>query len=116
MASDTNAGIGLLGQYYDNSDLTGLALSRVDSNINFNWGAGSPSALVGADTFSVRWSGQIEAIYTEQVSFFVNADDGVRLWVDGQLLIDRWSSTLVVNATGTIPMIAGRKYDLQLVQ
>ena len=114
MASDTNAGIGLLGQYYDNADLTGLALSRVDANINFNWGTGSPSALIGADTFSVRWSGQIEAIYTEQVNFFVNADDGVRLWVDGQLLIDRWSSTPVVNATGTIPMIAGRKYDLQL--
>ena len=114
MASDTNAGIGLLGQYYDNADLTGLALSRVDSSVNFSWGTGSPSALIGADTFSVRWSGQIESIYTEQVSFFVTADDGVRLWVDGQLLIDRWSSTPVANATGSIPLVAGRKYDLQL--
>ncbi len=114
MASDTNAGSGLLGQYYDNADLTGLALTRIDPNIQFNWGSGSPSGNIGTDTFSVRWSGQVEAVFTESYSFIVNADDGVRLWVDGQLLVNQWTASSVINATGAVNLIAGRHYDLQL--
>lgn len=111
---DTFAGVGLLAQYYNNSDMTNLALTRVDSNVNFAWGNGSPAPALDADTFSVRWSGQVESRFTEAYSFIVNADDGVRLWVNGQLLIDRWTSTPVVNATGVINLIAGRRYDVVL--
>ncbi len=112
MASDTTSGVGLLGQYYNNADFTDLALSRTDSNIAFNWSAGSPDALLGPDSFSARWSGMVEAVYTEEYSFIVNADNAVRLWVNGQLLIDRWNESAVVNATGKVNLVSGRKYDV----
>ena len=114
MAGDTNAGVGLLAQYYNNADLTDLVLTRTDSSIAFDWGAGSPDGSLGADTFSVRWSGQVESVFTENYSFIVNADNGVRLWVNGKLLIDRWSEAPVVGASGTINLVSGRKYDILL--
>lgn len=111
---DTFAGIGLLAQYYNNSDLTNLAITRVDAKVNFAWANGSPAPALDTDTFSVRWTGQVEARFTENYSFIVNADDGVRLWVNGQLIVDRWTSTPVANATGAINLIAGRRYDILL--
>ncbi len=112
MAGDTNAGVGLLAQYYNNSDFTDFVLARTDSSIAFNWGAGSPDGSIGADTFSVRWSGQVEAVFTENYSFIANADNGLRLWVNGKLLIDRWTEAPVVGAVGTISLVSGRKYDI----
>lgn len=53
-------GTGLTGEYYDNSDFTSLKVTRTDATVNFNWGANAPVSGVAADTFSVRWSGQIE--------------------------------------------------------
>ena len=101
-------------QYFDTPDLSGPALVRVDANVDFDWTAGSPAAAISADAFSARWSGQIEAQFSETHSFIVNADDGARLWVNGQLLIDQFTATGVTDATATIDLIAGRRYDLQL--
>jgi GH35 family endo-1,4-beta-xylanase len=108
------AGIGLTAQYYNNSDLTALVLTRVEPNVNFNWGAGSPSTSIGAETFSARFSGQVEADFTETYTFKVTADDGARLYVNGQLLIDRWSTSVSAGASASINLIAGRRYDIQL--
>ena len=43
---------------------------------------------MGADTFSVRWQGRVEPRFTEDYTFYVKADDGVRLWVNGELLVN----------------------------
>ncbi len=114
MASDTLSGIGLLGQYYNQPDFTGLQISRVDTSIDFDWGQGSPSASIDPDTFSVRWSGQVEAVYTESYSLFLTADEGARLWLDGVLMIDRLSSGPINQLSVQVDWIAGRKYDLVL--
>ncbi|MEQ1825597.1 MAG: PA14 domain-containing protein [Pirellula sp.] len=114
LASDTTSGIGLLGQYFNNSNLTDLAIVRNDPNIAFNWGIGSPDVLIGADTFSARWSGQLEAVYTESYRFYVSADNGFRLWINGQMLVDSWTDLPINNAQGTIDLVAGRKYDVLL--
>ena len=108
------AGNGLQAQYYDASDLTVAALVRVDSEVNFNWGTGSPAASIGADSFSVRWSGGVEADFTETHNFIVNANDGARLWVNGQLLIDQFAGGNVSDESASIDLIAGRRYDIQL--
>lgn len=62
-ASDSTlaSGNGLKGEYYDNKDFTNLKLTRIDAGVNFDWGSGSPATSVGADTFSVRWTGQVQA-------------------------------------------------------
>ncbi len=106
-------GNGLQGQYFDTADLTNATLVRTDADVNFNWGTGSPESSISADTFSVRWSGQVEAQFTESHDFHVVANDGARLWVNGQLLIDSFEDA-TTNASGSIDLISGRRYDIQL--
>jgi GH35 family endo-1,4-beta-xylanase len=109
------AGGGLLGQYYDSNDLSGTpAIVRTDANVDFDWAAGSPGSAISTDNFSARWSGQIEANFTEPHSFIVNANDGARLWVNGQLLIDQFDAGNLIDASATIDLVAGRRYEIQL--
>ena len=82
---------GCSGEYYDNRDLQGEpVLVRNDSVIDFDWGDGSPAADVPADNFSVRWttSRDLEA---GTYRFAFSVDDGIRMWVDDNLLIDAWT-------------------------
>lgn len=98
---------GLTAEYFDNPDFTGQSVSRTDSTINFDWGRGSPSPLVGSDYFSARWQGTITAPQTQTYTIRLTADDGARLWIDGQLLIDSWYSggaaTAQINLTANQP-------------
>ncbi len=107
-------GDGLKAEYFDNSDFTNLKVTRTDSKIDFNWGNGSPDALIGADTFSARWTGQVEAKYSETYNFYTSSDDGVRLWVNNQLVIDKFVNQSLTEHTGNIALVAGQKYDIKL--
>ncbi|NLE76812.1 MAG: hypothetical protein GX605_08685, partial [Chloroflexi bacterium] len=79
------------GEYFNNPWLSGpAALVRDDAEINFNWGNGSPASwAIPADRFSVRWTRQL-SLPAGNYRFTVRADDGVRLWVNSQLVIDAW--------------------------
>lgn len=90
-----NNGTGLKGEYFDNADFTGKLLQRLDLNVNFDWGAGAPvSTPIAADTFSVRWTGEIVADNDHEglVTFRIQADNAVRLWVNDLLIIDTISA------------------------
>ena len=88
--AEAQAANGLEAEYFDNADLTSPILSRTDPNVDFSWGKGYPAAGIGADTFSVRWTGQVEAPAAGAYVFYTRTTDGARLWVDGQLVIDKW--------------------------
>jgi hypothetical protein len=107
-------GTGLTGQYYDNIDFTNLKVTRTDATVNFNWGSGSPDPSIGVDTFSVRWTGQVQAQFSETYTFFTESDDGIRLWVNGVLVINNWTDHAPTENSGTISLSAGVKYDLKL--
>ena len=107
-------GDGLTAQYFNDKTLGAIALSRVDPTVNFDWQNGSPSAVVKADNFSVRWTGQIQAKYSEAYTFYTNSDDGVRLWVNGIQLINDWADHAPKVDTGTIDLVSGQKYDIKL--
>ncbi|KAM3116138.1 PA14 domain-containing protein [Phormidesmis sp. 146-33] len=108
-------GNGLKGDYFDNIDFTNLKVSRTDPTVNFNWGTSSPNAAIAPDTFSVRWSGQIQALFNETYTFQTTADDGVRLWVNNQLIINNWvDRTAPVTTSGTIALRANQRYDIRL--
>jgi hypothetical protein len=105
---------GLVGQYYDNIDLTNPKVTRTDTNVNFNWGTGSPDPLIGPDTFSVRWTGKVKPQFSQTYTFYTTTDDGVRLYVNGQLIIDKWVDQSPTEWTGTIALTGGQFYDIKL--
>lgn len=112
--STASNGDGLLGEYFDNVNLTNRFLYRIDPTVNFNWTTNAPVAGMGADTFSVRWTGKIEPRFNETYTFSTNSDDGVRLWVNNQLVINQWNDHAPTIHSGTIALSAGVKYDIKL--
>jgi glucose/arabinose dehydrogenase len=106
-------GDGLRAEYFDNADFTNLKLVRIGDTINFNWLGGSPVPVVEIDTFSVRWTGQVQALYDETYTFYAPTGQRERLLVDGQLLIDTVDNP-AGNQFGALQLTAGQLYNLQL--
>jgi hypothetical protein len=104
---------GLKAEYFDYTDLTGKVAERIDTGVDFDWGTDEPVPGVG-DTFSVRWSGVVTPTHTATHTFITRSDDGVRLWVDGKLVIDDWNMHAAAERTGDVALQAGRAYDLRL--
>lgn len=78
-------------QFYANETLSGSpVLTRQDTDINFEWAGGSPGANVPHDSFSARWTRTL-AMPQGTYEFRVLRDDGARLWIDNQLVLDRWT-------------------------
>jgi len=94
---------GFRGEYYPNRDLSGAPITtRDDAQINFDWGFSSPfPAAFGTDNFSVRWT-RVVRFEPGTYRFYATVDDGVRLWVNGHLLIDRWHEQAATTHTGDI--------------
>jgi hypothetical protein len=105
---------GLDATYYDNVGFTGAEVTRTDPTVDFNWGNGSPDPAIGVDTFSARWTGQVEAPVSGQYTFTTNSDDGVRLFVDGKQIVDNWTDHGPTDNSGTATLEAGKRYDIQL--
>src|SRR5687767_9996814 len=76
MGSTATGAPGLLGVYYDNMDFTVPRLARTEA-VNFDWGLEAPAPSVGAETFSVRWTGKVVARCTDLYQIFTVSDDGV---------------------------------------
>jgi len=107
---------GLLGEYFNEKNLTDLAVTRKDQQVSFDWGYNQPHPDVGEETFSVCWTGWVEAQYSEVYTFHVRTDDGVRLWVDGERLVDQWTDHGATTYSGTTPgpLVAGQEYPIRM--
>ena len=108
-------GGGLRGTYYNNTAVSGEpALRRVDPQINFNWGDDAPEGLIN-DSFSVRWSGELDVPFSETYTFYPNTEDGVRLWVDGVELLDLWQNRRSpTEVKASIELEGGRRYPITM--
>ncbi|NBV24135.1 MAG: hypothetical protein EBS05_19725 [Proteobacteria bacterium] len=106
---------GLLASYYRRTELdSSSAVTRIDQQLDFDWGNNAPVNDVPAESFSARWSGQVAAQFTEGYTFHVEAGGGVRLWLDGQLVLDQWRDRPGEFYSSVIPLTAGQKYDLRI--
>ena len=118
---------GLKGEYYHATisahEWQDLVLTRIDSNVNFDWGADSPEpGVVNSDNFTVRWTGMIETPSSETYTFHTEANEGVRLWINSELVIDTWTWNKTWQVTqppielgsGNITLTAGQQYEIIL--
>lgn len=110
----TAPGTGLYGEYFDGIELKNRKFSRTDAQINFDWGSGSPDPVVGTDYFSIRWTGWVRPKTSGDYAFYTVSDDGVRLWVNGHLIINNWTDHAETQNKGTVRLEAGRLHDLKL--
>ena len=112
------SGTGLLAQYFNDAGsgvyFTALILTRTDPTVDFDWASDAPDPQVQADNFSVRWSGQVMAPVTGSYTFTTTSDDGVRLYVNGQPVIDNWTDHLVAPNSAIVALSAGQKYDIRM--
>lgn len=108
-------GSGLMGSYYTGRDFAHLEFQRPDRGIDFDWTGSLPDPrMPPAQPFSVRWLGKVRPRYSEAYTFYTASDDGVRLWVDGRLLISNWTIHGDTEDTGQITLKAGHEYDIKL--
>jgi PA14 domain len=102
----------LLGSYYGDAQFGTLRLTRTDAVVSFNWGTSAPDAALPADTFSVRWTGQVQPRYSENYTFRVTADDGVRMWVGGAKILDAWNGAYGGVNSAALTLNANQRYDV----
>jgi beta-glucosidase len=106
---------GLKGEYFDNEDLRGNpVLVRTDKHVHFDWGEGSFAPNQPVDHFSIRWTGYFVPQKSGDYKFFTSADDGARLYIGDETLIDDWQRHSQTVDSGTKHLEAGQPYKIRL--
>jgi beta-glucosidase len=119
---------GLKGEYFRGRELEGKPVfTRVDARVAFRWDRGAPTdtmvaqgelsqdAALGADDYSIRWTGQLLPPKSGKYELVVGANDGARLFIDGKQVIDGWQpSQRVTSVSALVDLEAGRAYDIRL--
>jgi hypothetical protein len=110
-------GAGLTGTYYANTTQTGSpALTETDPDVDFTWGAATPGGGIAAGSnYSVVWTGFVQSIYSQTYTFETESSDGVKLTVNGQVLVNHLNAQTDTKYSGTIAMTAGSKVPITLV-
>jgi hypothetical protein len=117
-------GGGLYGEYFNQRDNTVSSIpagwtvvaTRTDPTVNFDWGSGAPGPSgIGVDNFSVRWTGSVVPPATGNYVFYARADDGVRLWINGALVVNAWIDQGATEyASGSIALTQGVPASIKL--
>lgn len=105
---------GLKGEYFNNRNVEGTpALTRIDSQLEFDW-PWSPGDGVADDDFSIRWTGYIKSDKAFDGWLGLSSDDGIRMWIDDQLVIDNWTKGATNMVTTPKTIEAGKKYKVRI--
>jgi hypothetical protein len=94
-------------------------MERVDPTIDFDWVRNTPGDPISEDDFSIIWSGFLRSEFSEPYTFQAEADDGVRVWIGDDLVVDRWmgSDAPEGDTAGTGPEIrlqSGQSYPIRV--
>jgi beta-glucosidase len=106
---------GLKAEYFTNRNLEGQpALTRTDSEIQFDARSGAPAPGIGPADFSARWTGTLVAPATGRYRLSLTADDGYRLFLDGKAVIDHWTDGAENSQSYAVDLIAGHSYGVRV--
>jgi hypothetical protein len=98
---------GISGAYFADPELAQFILERRDAAIDFDWQEDAPASEFPADKFSVRWTGKLRIPESGHYNFYLNSDDGSRLYLDGKLVVDNWSDHGPLEKSGSVDLKAG---------
>jgi len=105
---------GLTGEYFNGTNFERKVMTRTDAKIDFNWYRVSPAAGMNSTDYSIRWTGRLLAPKSGKYTFSAKVDDGIRVWVGGQKVIDAWGLHDSENFSGSITLEANKQYDLKV--
>lgn len=103
-----------------------VTVQRIDPNIDFNWVRNTPGNPIKEDDFTAIWTGFIQPEFSEAYQFEVQADDGIRVWIDEQLVLSKWEGApagaegfVMENDNqnkeqGSIQLKAGERYAIKV--
>jgi beta-glucosidase len=105
---------GLKAEFFANRRLEGApVLTRDEEAVNFDWGMNGPAPAVPADDFSARWTGKLVPEVSGRYRLGATADDGLRVYLDGKLIVEDWTEHAPTTRTAEVTLEAGRSYDLK---
>ena len=106
---------GLVAEYFDNMSLQGSPKStETVKTIKYDWSGSGPAAGVPADHFSVRWTSTLRAPATGDYTLDFVSDDGIRLYLDGKLIIDNWTDHAETFNSARVHFEKGMSYQLKV--
>lgn len=107
---------GIKGEYFNNIELKGNpAMTRVDQNIDFNWTLYSPDQeKINYDYYSVKWTGKLIPSETGIFDIGLKTNDGYRLYINDELIIDNWKKQTFQQITKEYSFIKDKEYDFKL--
>jgi hypothetical protein len=110
-----STGTGLAAQYFNNKTLTGLPVLQRTEAVNFDWSTNAPGPGVNKDNFSVRWTGKVEAVETGNYTFQTISSDGVRLWINGVLVVNNWTNHAAQSDNSPVITLTGnQRYTVRI--
>jgi len=109
-------GGGVKGEYFNGMTPGGVpGLTRIDPTIDFSWGdPGGPGTPIGVDQFSARWTADLEIAVADSYIFTTNSDDGSRLWLNDQLIVNQWVDQGPTDASSRPIALAPGIYPLRM--
>lgn len=107
-------GTGLAASYFNNITLSGSPVLERVERVAFTW-PGSPGPGVNENNYSVRWTGTLEATVTGDYVLQTRSNAGIRLWVDGRLVIDHWTAhASTFDVTESMALTRNQRYSVTL--
>ncbi|HZR16737.1 MAG TPA: DUF1800 family protein [Verrucomicrobiae bacterium] len=117
------AGTGLMGEYFTNSSATysspanfnptNLVMTTVDPMVDFTW-TNNTLPFTNSGYYTVRWTGQAMPQFSEGYFFDIKTDDGAKLWVNDQLIINNWGVHSATDVVAPMSLQAGIRYNIRL--
>jgi hypothetical protein len=105
---------GLLGEYFNTVNMTDLAVTRIDPQVNFAWDTGVPHPSLSADHFSICWTGLVTPVQGGLYTFYVTSDDGVRLWINNSMVVNQWKGQSPTEYSATVTLTGGQTYPIRI--